>query len=151
MLTSAAYHLPVRALAAITGAAAFFAFAATPVAQDQPLERRVSAGATTEFRIQLKVSSRIEGQETVTIGANAYVKRFAREASAKISWTARVRVASFSADSASIEEALGGFSTQPPSGPAASDDTETARLEQALQSALANWAMPRTLSNAVDF
>jgi hypothetical protein len=136
---------PVRAIATISCAAAFLVCAATPLAQDQPLERRFSAGAASEYRIQLKVTSRVEGQETATIGANAYVKPFAREASATISWTAQVRVASFSADSASIEEALDAFETQTPSAPAMDDDPETARLEQALQTALVKWETPQTL------
>jgi hypothetical protein len=129
-----------------------FAFAAAPLAQDQPLERRFFAGATSEFRIQLKVTSRVEGQETVTIGSNAYVKPFAREASATISWTAHIRVVSFSADSASIEEALDGFEAQSPSpppvpgAPSSTDEADTTRLEQALQNSLAKWETVRTLS-----
>jgi len=142
-ITHAAYHLPVRILATILCAALFLACAATPLAQDQPLERRFTAGETSEFRIQLKVTSHLEGQETTTIGANAYVKPFTREASATISWTARVRVASFSADSASIEEALDEFETQSPA--TTTDDPEIARLEQALQTALAQWETPQTL------
>ncbi len=133
----------------ISCAAVFLACAGTPLAQDQPLERRFTAGGASEFRIQLKVTSRVEGQETVTLGANAYVKPFAREVSATIDWTARVRVASFSADSASIVEELDGFQLELPSNPAASstnDDPETVRLEQALQNALAKWETPRTLS-----
>ena len=139
----AAYHLPVRLLATISCAAIILACAATPLAQDQPLERRFTAGAPREFRIQLKVTSHVEGQETVTIGMNAYVKPFTREASATVSWTARVRVASFSADSASMEETLDEFETQTP--PATTDDPETARLEQALQAALTKWETPQTL------
>ncbi len=142
----AAYHHPVRTLATISCAAVFLACAATPLAQDQPLERRFTAGAPSEFRIQLKVTSRVEGQETVTLGANAYVKPFAREASAAIFWTARVRVASFSADSASIVEELDDFEAQPKSASATNDDPETLRLEQALQNALAKWETPKTLS-----
>jgi hypothetical protein len=142
-ISPAAYHLSVRVLATISCATIILACAATPLAQDQPLERRFTAGTSSEFRIQLKVTSHVEGQETVTIGASAYVKPFTREASATISWTARVRVASFSADSASIEEALDEFETQSPS--TASDDPETARLEQALQSSLAKWETPQTL------
>ena len=142
----AAYHLPVRALATITCVLAFLACAATPLAQDQPLERRFTVGETSEFYVELKVTSRVEGQETVTLGANAYVKPFAREASAAIDWTARVRVASFSADSASIVEVLDDFETQPNSASSTNGDPETLRLEQALQTALAKWETPRTLS-----
>jgi len=142
----AAYHLHVRVPVTFSSVTILTVLAASLFAQDRPLEMRFSEGATSVFRIQLKVTTRVEGQQAVTIGANGYVKPFVREATATISWAARVRVASFSAGSASIEEALDDFQMQSPPSSDQTVDPETVRLQRALQASLLLWASSRTIA-----
>ncbi len=48
--------------------------------QDKALERSFTAGDSARYRIQLSVRSEVQGQQTETIGAKAYVRPFARAA-----------------------------------------------------------------------
>ncbi|MGD0840393.1 MAG: hypothetical protein ABSA32_04460 [Candidatus Acidiferrales bacterium] len=111
-------------------------------AGDQPLQVIFSVGATFEFRIQLAVTARVDGEQTETIGAKTYVAPFAREAKSVMTWRAQIRVLSVSADGAEIEESLDSFAATPAEIPA---DPQSARMAQALNAALSGWSQERTI------
>ncbi|MGB6430929.1 MAG: hypothetical protein WBF06_10090 [Candidatus Acidiferrales bacterium] len=130
----------------VSGAVALAASAAHEpggsVAQGQPLQVLFSAGATSEFRIQLSVTAHVDGQQTQTIGAKTYVAPFTREVKSILTWRAQIRVLSVGADGAEIEESLEDASATPaeiPAGP------ESARMAKALNDALAAWSQDRTI------
>jgi hypothetical protein len=109
---------------------------------DQPLRALFSVGATSEYRIQLAVTARVDGQQTETIGAKTYVAPFAREAKSILTWRAQIRVLSVNADGAEIEESLDAFSATPAE---ISGDAQSARMAQALNAALSGWSQERTI------
>jgi len=123
-------------------AAAGIRAAGASAAADQPMQVLFSVGATSEFRIQVTVTARVDGQQTETIGAKTYVAPFAREVKSVLTWRAQTHVLSVSADGAEIEESLDGFSATPAEVPA---DPQSARMAQALNAALAGWSQERTI------
>jgi hypothetical protein len=128
-------------------AAAFAAGSAVGAGQssaaDQSLRVIFSAGATSEFRIQLTVTAQLEGEQTETIGAKTYVAPFTREAKSILVWRAQVRVISASADGAEIEESLGDFTATP--AEISDADPDSAKMAEALNDALAAWGAVRTI------
>ncbi len=113
--------------------------------QDKPLERSFTAGDSARYRIQLSVRSEVQGQQTETIGAKAYVRPFARAAEQSLRWIATRTVIALGEDgTAEIEEAMNNFELVAPSPPRA--DEETAKLATALSEALAQWGIARTLN-----
>ena len=114
------------------------------LAQDKPLERSFSAGASASYRIQLTVRSEVTGHETQRIGVKTYVKPFSRAADYSLAWTATRRVVSVDpVGTAEIEETLEdfgrlGLSSTP-------EDPEAAKLAGALREACGKWGVARVL------
>lgn len=118
--------------------------AAIGFAQEKPLEQRLAAGATSQFRIQLTVHTEVRGEETEPIGAKTYVKPFMHAAEAGLSWTAARRVVSVdAAGSGEVEETLDAFEEF--GGDALVADEDSARLLTALREMLASWKKDRVL------
>ncbi len=126
-------------------AAFFFALAAGPgLAQEKPLQRDFVPGLAFRYRIQLKVRSEIEGQQSEQIGAKSYVKPFSRSAGCEMSWIATRRVVAIGPyGGAEVEETLDDFTAAISTADPA--DEQAALLGKALVAALAQWGQSRTL------
>jgi hypothetical protein len=112
-------------------------------AQQKLLERDFRVGATSRYRIQLKVRSEVEGSRPVQIGVKTYVEPFSRDAQGQLSWRASRRVVAIDADGgAEIEEVLDDFQRAGVSGSAENEESE--KLLQAMSRDLGRWP-PTTL------
>ena len=118
-------------------------------AQEAPLKRTFTIGASVTYRIRMNVRSEITGQRTEKIGEVTYAVPLARSAECRVSWRATQRILEAAADGgARVEESLDNFeiseadtaSDRSPSGEA---DKEAAELARALRETLAGWGVPR--------
>ena len=106
------------------------------LAQEKPLERQFRTSDVRRYRIELSVTTEIEGQRVEQIGAKAYATPFSFASSEKLTWSVTRRVGGVSADgSAEIEETLDGFSPIELPAPDAKEKTDAA-----LKLALAEWS-----------
>lgn len=120
------------------GACGGLLLAAATWAQEKPLARDFSVGATSRYRIQLKVRSELEGSRPIPIGAKTYVAPFSRSAEGQLSWRASRHVVAVGADgTAEMEETLDEFGGVQVGESGA--DEESKKLREAISRDLERW------------
>ena len=107
-------------------------WAASALAQDKPMSRVFTAGATESYEIQLTLRADVREASTETVGEKTYVKPAVHSAELALAWTARRRILELLPDgSAHIEESDVPVSSGCAVPPAA--DPNTRKLQESLE------------------